>query len=160
MPAKRKVVGLWPCFYATIRLLCHCSREHIFVISREATTLTFFSVTLQGCKLLPSLAMTMHNDLFYVLSWWANNNNTIFLSYRMRERASEQWPRGIAKSEPVHVLSWWANDFIIIRERSEVYFTCRIARSDGDERIFTSYPKWRWRNRVREHVYHCKDATT
>jgi hypothetical protein len=44
MPAKRKVVGLWP-RYATIRLLCHRSREHIFVILQEATMLTFFAVT-------------------------------------------------------------------------------------------------------------------
>jgi hypothetical protein len=41
MPTKREVVGLWPGFYATIRLLCHRLREHIFVISREATT-SFF----------------------------------------------------------------------------------------------------------------------
>ena len=35
MPAKREVVGLWPRFYATIWLLCHRSREHIFVIARS-----------------------------------------------------------------------------------------------------------------------------
>jgi hypothetical protein len=42
MPTKRKVVGSWPHFYATIWLLCHRSRERIFVISREATKSTFF----------------------------------------------------------------------------------------------------------------------
>jgi hypothetical protein len=42
MPAKHEVVGLWPRFYATIRLLCHRSREHIFVVSQEARTLMFF----------------------------------------------------------------------------------------------------------------------
>jgi hypothetical protein len=42
MPAKHKVVGLWPRFYATIRLLFHCSREHIFVVSQEAMTLKIF----------------------------------------------------------------------------------------------------------------------
>ena len=83
MPAKQEVVGLWPRFYATIWLLCHCSREHIFVV-QEATTSIFFAVVLQR-----------------------------------------------------------ANNFIVIRKRSEVFFTHRIARSDGDERIFTSYPKRR-----------------
>jgi hypothetical protein len=63
MPAKREVVVLWSRFYATIRLLCHRLQEHIFVISQEATTLTFFAVTLQGCELLASRAMT-HDELF------------------------------------------------------------------------------------------------
>ena len=54
MPAKRKVVGLWPCFYATIWLLCHCLQEHIFVRLQEAMTLTFFAVVAQGCELLAS----------------------------------------------------------------------------------------------------------
>ena len=61
MPAKCKVVGLWPCFYATIRLLCHCLREHIFVV-QEATTSIFFAVVL----------------------WWANNFIVI------RERSDDE----------------------------------------------------------------------
>ena len=87
MPAKRKVVGLWPRFYATIRLLCHCSREHIFVISQEATTLTFFAVTSRGCELLASRAM-MHDDLFML---YRDERTTIIHFFIIsRTRASEQ----------------------------------------------------------------------
>ncbi len=43
MPVKREVIGLWPRFYATIQLLCHRSREHIFVVLQEATTSIFFA---------------------------------------------------------------------------------------------------------------------
>jgi hypothetical protein len=66
MPAKCKVVGLWPRFYAAIRLLCHHSREHIFVISQETMTLTFFAVTFCGCELLALQAMTQ-NELIFML---------------------------------------------------------------------------------------------
>ncbi len=61
MPAKREVVGLWPRFYGTIQLLCHRSREHIFVV-QEATTLIFFAV----------------------VSRWANDCNVI------RERSDDE----------------------------------------------------------------------
>ena len=91
-------------------------------------------------------------SFFYVVSRWANNNNTIFHRIaRASEQAMTTW---YCKERTSAVVSRWTNDFIVIRERSEVFFTCRIARSDGDESIFTSYPKRRWRNRVRVHVYH------
>ena len=150
MPAKCEVVGLWPRFYATIQLICHRSREHIFVISRESTTSTFFSVPSQGYELLASRAMTTHNNLFYVVSLWANNKNTMFSSYRMCERASKQWPCGIlAKSKPVYIVLRWANDYCHSQEKQSIFYT-----------FFTLYPKRRWHNRVQEHVYHRKDATT
>ena len=128
MPAKRKVVGLWPRFYATIRLLCHCLREHVYVILWEATTSTFFAVTSRGCELLHSIASDgAQRSYFYVVSRWANNNNTFFI---VRERASKWWPRGIPKSKPVHVVLQGANNFIVIRERS-----------DGKKYILHSYRK-------------------
>jgi hypothetical protein len=38
MPATRKVVGLWLCFYAPIGLLRRRLQERIFVVLQEATT--------------------------------------------------------------------------------------------------------------------------
>ncbi len=99
---------------------------HIFVISREAMTLTFFCCHIvrmraRGCELLCSIASDdARRSYFYVVSRWANNNNTFFIV--SHARASERWPRGIAKSEPLHVLSRWVNDFILIRERSDVFY--------------------------------------
>ena len=70
MPAKREVIGLWPRFYATIQLLCHRSREHIFVVLQEATTSIFFCCCIVR---MPATAVTMHRLrhmrlYFYVLS--------------------------------------------------------------------------------------------
>ncbi len=42
MPTTCEVIGLWPCFHATIRLLRRHSREHVFVVLQEATTSIFF----------------------------------------------------------------------------------------------------------------------
>ncbi len=89
MPAKGEVVGLWPHFYATIRLLCHRLQEHIFVVLQEATTLIFFSVTLRGCELLASRAMTTHDNLIFML--YRNERTTIILfsSYHVHQRAMQ-----------------------------------------------------------------------
>ena len=75
MPTKNEVVGLWPCFYPTIWLLCHRLQEHIFVVSQEATTSNFFSVTSQGCKLLALQAMTTLDNLIFML--YRNEQTTI-----------------------------------------------------------------------------------
>ncbi len=72
MPTKREVVGLWPCFKATIRLLCHSSREYIFVISREATTSTFFCCHIawmqaRGRELYVASRSMTHKDIIFML---------------------------------------------------------------------------------------------
>ncbi len=139
------------------RLLCHRSREYIFVILREVMTLTFFAVTSRGCKLLCSIASDDERRLIFML--YRNERTTIihFSSYCMHERAMTTWyheeragARRIVMSERFYCCS---------QEKRRIFTRC-IARSDGDERIFTSYPRRRWRNCVREHVSHCEDETT
>ena len=139
MPTKREVVGLWPRFYATIRLLCHRLRGHIFVVLQEATTLKFFY-----CRIVSMRAASIASD---------DDADPIFMSYRDERttiihffivlRASKQWPRGIVKSELVHVVSqgqMTTTSFFYCHSREErwrgVFFTHCIARSNCGEHIF------------------------
>ena len=93
MPAKREVVGLWPRFYATIRLLCHRSREHVYVILREAMRSTFFCchIAQMQATTIASRAMT-HDELIFML--YHNERTTIRIFHRTmttwycKERAS------------------------------------------------------------------------
>ena len=163
MPAKRKVVGLWPRFYATIWLFA-IAHESMFMSYRKKQRHQHFLLShrADASYYIASRAMT-HDDLIFMLYHDEQTTMIHFSSYCMREQASEQWPRGIEKSKPVHVISQWANDFYCYsREKrwQEAYFTRRIARNDGDERIFTSCPKWQWGNCMWEHVPHREDATT
>ncbi len=123
MPAIREVVGSWPCFYATIWLLCHRARTYFCHIARSDNI-----------------------DIFYVVSRWANNNNAIFSSYCASERAMTHtlyFLRRIAMSKRFYCRS---------REKQwqGQVFTRRIARSNCNERIFLmSYRKGRWQSRNR-----------
>jgi hypothetical protein len=89
MPTKRKVVGLWPCFYATIRFLCHCSQEHIlsyrekqrhqhFLLSHRADASYYHSIVSNDAR----------RAYFYVVLRRANNNKTFFIV--SHAQASEQ----------------------------------------------------------------------
>ena len=123
MPAKCKVVGLWPRFYVTIWLLCHRSREHIFVISQEATTSIFFSVTSRGCKLLASWAMTTHNNLVFML--YRNEWTTIIQFFHRIAWASKQamttWYRKEWTSARRFAMSEWF--YCHSREKRSIFYT-------------------------------------
>ena len=133
MPAKREVVGLWPHFYATIRILCHRLQEHIFV------------VLLRGCELLASRAMIAHDNLIFML--YRNERTTIILfsSYHVHQRAmqaSEKWPRGIVKSKPVRTL-------YCENERQQLRFLCHIVSEAMTGVFFTLRMAYRKKRRQR-----------
>ena len=99
-----------------------------------------------------SRAMT-HNNLIFML--YRDEQTTIiqFSLYRMRERDD-------------HVVSRRASQCMSYRDertillsfaREATYFTCCIARSDGDEHILVFL---RHKPFVQEHVSHRKDKTT
>ena len=161
MPTKREVVGLWPRFWATIRLLCHRSWEYIYVISQEATTLIFFAVTSRGCQLedasyydVALRAMT-HDNLIFMLYRDERTTTIHFSSYRMRERASDDH---VVTRRASQCTSYRDEQTILLSfAREATYFTRCIARSDGDEHILVFL---RHKPLVREHVSHRKDEMT
>ncbi len=141
MPAKRKVVGLWPRFYATTWLLCHRLQGHIFSYRKKQRHRYIF------CHIVRMRATSIASDdnarqsYFYVVSRWANNNNTIFSSYCMREQASKQWPRGIVKSKPVHVVLRWANNLLSFAREAKYYLHVISQQATATSIFFTPYPK-------------------
>ncbi len=156
MPTKREVIGLWPCFYATIRLLCHCLQEHIFVVLLEATTSIFF-VALQGCKLL---ALQWRQWSYFFMS--NSDIQTKLYNLFIVLQASKDTTWYCKEQASVHVVSQG-------RTTTNSFFRSYRERSDDRSIIYTSYHKkrwrrayflchiakrrWRWRNPTKKNLY-------
>ena len=79
---------------------------------------------------------------FYVVSQWANNNNTFFIVSHASERASDD--HGVSRRASQCTSYRDERTILFSFAREATHFAHCIARSDGDECIFMSYPKRRW----------------
>ena len=133
MPAKREVVGLWPCFYATIRLLCHCLQELFFCHIVRSDDIDIFSVTSRGCELLASRAMTMHDNLFYVVSQWANNNNNIFYCIACASKWASDITWYCKERASARCIAMIKRFYCHLREKRSIFFTsyCKKRRQQA-----------------------------